>query len=292
MIRKYKQIFIFILCIIATGCSNNDDEITPSDISDITSTPGAGYIKLEWEKPDDGTIYYTKVKYFDPLEQREMWRLSSTDTIRIPNTRAKFGEYDFSLETFSHSGKGSGVLHFITAVSGIAPATEVVIPIKLTGDQLSTNAQSVDDPIERLVDGKTDTFFHTTWQDPVPEKPHWIQIELMKELKVFQFQYAPRQGNSSNRPVNFDLFGSMNSEDWFLIKNFTKEADNLPVSGTDEYKSPTITSPQSFKYLKYSVNETNTETVYWSMSEFRLYTVDITDPEAEETEVKKPIVTE
>lgn len=281
-----KKIIINTLMLLCLGCffsscSDDKDKITPGDISDIESIAGPGYIKLQWEMPEDGAIFYTKVKYFDHLEQKEMWRLSSTDTIHIPNTRAKFGEYDFNLQTFSSTGTANPTIHEIKASSGMAPSTEVVTPIQLLADQLSTNAQEpTEGPIANLVDGDTKTFFHTQWSSGSPAKPHWMQVELSKELQVFRFQYAPR-GNNSNKPTDFDLFGSLDGEYWELIKNFTLEADKLPVTSTEEYKSPTITAPNPFKYLKFSVNETNTGTVYWTMSEFRIYTVTVIDPEAE-----------
>lgn len=271
-----------LLCfgLFMTSCSNDDDNISPSDISEISTTPGPGYIKIKWDKPDDGTIYYTKIKYFDHLEQKEMWRLSSTDTIQIPNTRAKFGEYEFFLQTYSVTNNANSNIHEVKGVSGVAPATEVVKQITLYEDQLSTNAQEPSEgEIKNLIDGKTDTFFHTQWSGNSPAKPHWMQIALKQELKVFRFQYTPRN-NGGNIPTDFDLLGSMDGQTWTIIKNFTKDADKLPVSANTDYKSPTMTADSPFLFLKFSVNETNDGTDFWAMSEFRLYDVNVIDPEA------------
>lgn len=270
-----------LLAVCTSSCTNSDEGIIPDDISDITSQSGPGYINLKWTKPEGDNIFYTRVEYFDHLEQRKMWRLSSTDTIRIPNTRAKFGEYEFTLQTYSKDDNRNSNIHSIKAKSGAAPITEVMTPITIDASQLSTNAQEPSEgPIKNLVDGDTKTYFHSTWSGTVPAAPHWIEIELKEEIEVFKFQYAPRN-NGNNKPIDFDLLGSIDGQDWTLIKNFTKEADNLPTGNKEEYKSATIHAPQPFKFLKLSVNKTNSGSVFWTMSEFRLYSVHVIDPEAE-----------
>ena len=284
---KYILTGLFGLCMI--GCSSDDNKETPSDIKNIESIAGPGYINLKWDYPDDGSVFYTKVKYYDHLKKKDMVRLSSIDTIRIPNTRNKYGEYEFFLQTYSKTDTPNSNIHSIKAISGKKPITEVANLIKLTEEQLSTNAQEPSEgPIKNLLDGNTGTFFHTQWSAPVPAGPHWMQIELSNSLQVFRFQYDPRN-NGNNKPTNFDLLGSMDGEEWFLIKNFTKEADGLPVTATDGYKSPTIKSEKPFKFLRFSVNKTNSGSIFWTMSEFRLYDVDVIDPEAPDVEVTEEL---
>lgn len=282
MKHLYKFTFLLVLVFFTASCDNSNESITPDDISDVSALPGPGYINLKWVKPEGDNILYTKVEYFDHLEQRLMWRLSTTDTIRIPNTRAKYGEYEFFLQTYSKTEDKNSNIHLIKMASGIAPATEIATQLTLDGDQLSTNAQEPSEgPIKNLVDGDIKTYFHSTWSGTPPAKPHWIQISLSKELNVFRFQYAPRN-NANNKPTDFDLFGSLDGKDWVLIKNFTKDADKLPTTSTDEFKSETIHADKPFKFLKLSVNETNSGSVFWTMSEFRLYDIKVIDPESEE----------
>lgn len=277
----YKLALLLVLGFASASCSNSDEGIKPDDISDISGISGPGYINLKWVKPEGDNILYTRVEYFDHLEQRLMWRLSTTDTIRIPNTRAKYGEYEFSLQTYSKTEDKNSNIHTIKMKSGKAPATEIATPLTLESEQLSTNAQEPSEGhIKNLVDGDVKTYFHSTWSGTPPAKPHWIQINLAKELESFRFQYAPRN-NGNNKPTDFDLLGSMDGKEWTLIKNFTKEADKLPTGSTEEYKSPTIKSEKPFKFLRLSVNKTNSGSVFWTMSEFRLYDIKIVDPEAE-----------
>lgn len=282
MIKNIFKISTLFTLLLAMGCSSDDKGVTPADISDITAEPGKGNITLKWTMPEDGNIFYTKISYYDHLEKRKMWRLSSTNEILIPNTRAKYGEYEFNLESFSNTDTRNGNVHALTAVSGPAEVTEKRDLVTLKEEYLATNAQEpTEGPIKSLVDNNTGTFFHTRWSSPVPPAPHWITIDLSwrEPTKVFAFSYSPRN-NANNKPTDFDIMGSMDGEEWFLIKNFTKEIDKLPVSATESYTSPTIKSDKPFTHLKLSVNKTNTGSIFWTMSVFKLYDVAVYDPEA------------
>ena len=81
------------------------------------------------------------------------------DSIEIPDTRKKFGEYQFSVQTVSPTGDKSAV-QTISKVSEPALPTFVSTQIALTAADLSTNAQEpTEGPIANLLDGNTGTFF-------------------------------------------------------------------------------------------------------------------------------------
>lgn len=100
---------------------------------------------LRWATPDDNTIRYIKVSYYDYLLEQDVVRLASVyaDSVLIPDTRKKFGEYEFKVQSYSETGD-AGNVQTIKAVSEPAPV-QVVFgeskQIALTVDQLSTNAQ-------------------------------------------------------------------------------------------------------------------------------------------------------
>src|SRR6266536_159837 len=51
------------------------------------------------------------------------------------------------------------------------------------------------------VDGNTNTFWHTQWQDDSPECPHEIIIELSEPATIKGFTYLPRQDESENGTI-------------------------------------------------------------------------------------------
>lgn len=261
------------------GCTEKESGVIPSGISNVRSEERPGGIFLHWDMPADSSALYVRVSYHDPLLKKEVSRLSSCDTILLPDTRQKYGEYTILLQPFSPTDMG-GLTESITAVSGKAPETRVASQLILKAGDLSTNAQEPSEgPIAGLLDGNMDTYFHTAWSVDIPA-PHWMAVKLPQEMKeYYRFYYAPRQ-NGNNKPTDFDLMGSTDGQTWFLIRNFTKEADKLPVTSAEAYTSPDFKVEKPFSYVKLVVNKTNSSSVFWTMSEFKIYTVTVVDPEA------------
>lgn len=286
MKNRFKHIaFISLLGLCVASC-NEDDGIIPLPVTNphYDSTPGR--IVLRWETPKDGNIEYIQVNYYDPLQKQDVMRTASiyADSIEIPETRKKYGEYSFAIKSVSTTGDYSEV-YTLSAISQPAEQTWTPTTIKLTEDMLTTNAQEPSEgPIANLVDDNTNSFFHTAWSVDIPG-PHYMEISLPETIdNWWQFYYAPR-ANGNNKPTDFDLMGSMDGNNWFLIKNFTKDADKLPTDSKTTFTSERMNAEsQPFKYLKFVVNETNTGSIFWTMSEFKVYVVALIDPEAPDEE--------
>lgn len=279
--RNFKYIIFFILLIIFSFVNcKNEDEIVPANIYDISVSSEPGYITLHWKIPEDSlSIQYIKVTYYDPLLKKDVLRTGSiySDTMHIPNTRKKYGEYTFKIQPISHTDTG-GDIHEISITSEIAPAT--FIDNILTISELSSNAQEPSEgPIANLIDGNLGNFFHSRWSDPVPPSPHWFQGKLSAQVAGNYKIFYGNRSNGSNKPTDFDLMGSTDGEEWFLIKNFTKEKDNLNVASSGTWTSTMHEATRVFNYVRFVVNQTNTGTVFFTMSEFRIYSITKVDPE-------------
>ena len=282
-----KSIYKYIVCLLLgsgclASCSNNEEGVTPSSIANLHYDSTPGRIVLRWDTPDDGTIRYIQVNFYNYLTKQDEMRTASiyADSINIPETREKYGEYTFSVRTVSPDGTLSEA-QVIKATSKPKEKTWTPSAMKLTAEMLGTNAQEPSEgPIAGLVDDNTATFFHTAWSVDIPG-PHYMTVALPKTIDGWwQFYYAPR-ANGNNKPTDFDLQGSTDGQNWFLIKNFTKDGDKLPVDSKTTYMSPRMdASSKPFKHLKFIVNATNSNSVFWTMSEFKVYTVALIDPEA------------
>ena len=287
-----KRIFIYIFLVVISSaglcsCSSDEAEITPSEVSNLHFSSLPGQIILRWTTPQDGTVECVKVTYHDPrLDQNEK-RLASVyaDSIVIPDTRKKFGDYTFTVSTVSPSGKESSPQQ-IVAQSEAAPVT-LYNPhtIALTVDMLSTNAQEqTEGDISNLLDGNVDTYFCTDWHGLVPG-PHWFEVELPQPISTgWQFHYSTRNNASSNYdPTDFDVYGSTDGDEWFLIQHFDNTKYDLPNGAAKSFVSPVIDArSHPFQFLKFIVNKTQRGAVFFTMSEFGINAYDILDPEAED----------
>ena len=287
MKKLSKFLAIGLLGVFAASCSSNDEtSIIPTDITNLRAESTPGRIVLRWDTPADAsTIEYIQVNYYDHRSKMDSKRLASiyADSIEIPDTRKRYGTYDFVVKTVSPSG-AFGTEHEISYTSEAAQKTwKNPSQYPLAASMFSSNAQEpTEGPVSSLVDyDNASSFFHTAWSQDIPG-PHTLTISFPETIdKAFYFWYSPRN-NGNNKPTNFDLMGSMtgNEDDWFLIKNFTKEADGLPTTSTGTYTSPVLYGDETpFKYLKMVVNATNNGSVFWTMGKFKFYTYEAIDPE-------------
>ena len=174
------------------GCDKNFEEFetsgggSPATIELSTVTPEAlpGQIKLTWKAPE-GDYAYMQIRYYDPLLKKNVCKIASKGTTEmlIENTRARFGDYTFYLQTFSAAHE-AGAVQELKARSGAMPASYTEksrTQVTLTVDQLSCNYPDASEGyFDRLIDGKTadPSFFHTNWHSPQVALPHYIQIDL------------------------------------------------------------------------------------------------------------------
>lgn len=294
MKMNFEYIIAAILFVGMTGC---DDKLETFEIAGGVTAPTAittsvvnsealpGQIKLVWEKPAEGAFDYLQIKYYDPLAKEDVCKIASIGTTEmlIDNTRARFGDYSFFFQTFNAAHQGSVVTE-IKAKSGAAPSTTTEksrTEVKLTVDQLSTNAQEPSEgPIKNLIDGNKGSFFHTRWNSPQIELPHYIQIDFNEAHEDFAIYYQNRTDNtwtSDGRPSVVELQVSNDGENWETLSTLS----GLPTTHSSEYTSAFVTPGKSFTHFRFNVIATSGNTKYFNMAEFKFYDVevDVYDPE-------------
>ena len=89
--------------------------------------------------------------------------------------------------------------------------------------------------------------------------------------------------NGNNIPDDVDIMGSNDGVNFELIENLTKAKNGMLMS-TTPYMSPVLgDNSKPYRYIRYSVNHTNTGSVFFSMAEFKSFEVNasVLDPEAD-----------
>lgn len=274
-----------------------DDKINEFEIDVSTESPAIvesstvktealpGQILLSWEVPE-GDYSYLQIKYYDPWQKKDIYKIASKETteVLIENTLARFGEYTFYFQTFNAEHRGGEIIE-IKAISGTAETSYTEksrTKIELSAKQLSTNAQEpTEGPISNLIDGKSNTFFHTRWSSPQIALPHYIQIDFEKEHQNFAIFYQNRTDNtwtSEGRPSVVELQISNDGENWETTKNLT----GLPTSHSSTYTSDFIITDKKYKFFRFLVTATSGNTSYFNLAQFAFYDVDIEvyDPES------------
>lgn len=283
-----KYMMAALVMIGMCGCDDNLElfEVTgstaaPVAVENISSEALPGQILLRWEVPAGAEYHYVQVKYTDPLLKKDVYRVASlgTDSLLIDNTRARFGEYEFRFQSFNYKDEG-GEVKTIKAVSGKAPATQTVTlkKIVLKENQLSSNyPEPTEGPIKNLLDGNSNTFFHTRWSSPQYDLPHYIQVDLNEPHENFCFYYQNRNGSQVGAQ-KLEVQISNDGEDWETIETISS---GLPSGAKEEYTSEVFQPGKTFTHFRYNVVKTYGDAKYFNMAEFALYDaqIDIYDPE-------------
>ena len=177
--------------------------------------------------------------------------------------------------------------------------------IDLTADMLSTNAPSnyEEDP-DKLLDGDTNTFFHSTWGSGQYQKLTWfdgatygdglsewpyLQMDLPESIYTLKFSYTTRSNDAKYAPKGFMLQGSKDGVNWEDAYELTPEKDNLPTGAGETYVSPVISLGDHYNHLRLQLTAATYKN-YLVMSELSLYKVEENPEYGKDSIQKDPIL--
>jgi hypothetical protein len=135
------------------------------------------------------------------------------------------------------------------------PAAEPVDKATLTVVKVDSEETAGEDGRGvNAVDGNSDTFWHTQWQDASPECPHEIIIELSPATTIKGFAYLPRQDDSENGSIkDYEFYVSADDQ------NFEQPVCKGTFKNSKDKKSVTF-EPVKCRFIKLkALSEVNGE---------------------------------
>lgn len=280
------------LLVGVTACSD-DDKTVPSSVFDqssVTSVAKPGEVVFHWTKPADPDYYYVKVKYNDPQKGEVVKNASAyADSMVVDGLYAKYGALDYQFSFVSRDGGETAPFTVSAKAGAVAPTVKdagLGDAISLTGDDLWTDDQeSSEGPIKNLVDGDASTYFHMSWSNPSPF-PHYIVVDLKKEVHGVTFSYICRNQNNKDNPKQITAFGSeeFSKSTSDLANAFQLEVmSGLPGDKAASYESPHIISSKPFRYLWLRIDSSTSGSNWVALAELSVTEVNTTiyDPENE-----------
>ena len=137
--------------------------------------------------------------------------------------------------------------------------TGIVGDGQFTCNYPASTSQESGNTYANLIDGKSNTYFHSGYGDSFGDgSKHYLQVSLNKLVKTFRFYYKKRQGTNNNRPTDILIEGSVNGEDFEEVTAITS---GLPTDeNITDYYSEAICMDKAYKYLRFTVRNTNTNT--------------------------------
>lgn len=166
----------------------------------------------------------------------------------------------------------------------ITSGSQMSSPFSCSSDEEGGNGYTFD----FVVDGKTDTYWHSTWSGGnVASHSHWFQVTLNEPIAdaTNLVAYIYRRTSAANDHITvMSVYGSDDSaaledeteDSWTLIGNI-----NTPwTNGQTEVTSNILTSNGAYSYLRFYIDDTAGSGIsstrgYAHMAEFQLYPVTI-----------------
>lgn len=98
-----------------------------------------------------------------------------------------------------------------------------------------------------LIDGNSETFWHTPWSGNIPAWPHEATIDLGEQISLTKFIFLNRHNNGGNAPRDIDLQVSTDGMNFTTHQSFMNT--NTVAGATVSFD---ITTPVSTRYVRIS----------------------------------------
>lgn len=96
-----------------------------------------------------------------------------------------------------------------------------------------------------LIDGRSDTYWHTEWHAPAAQYPHHVTIDLGVDSELRGFTITPRQGRASSRVRKVAFYLSHDGLTWA-----EKPACTLEMADGDNEQTVMLPEPETAKFVK------------------------------------------
>ena len=234
------------------------------------------------EKEDDAALYVVNSRNGNEIN---LW--NNGNTLHVDGSK--------NLVQWNDNAAGGGI--FVIAEEGEisvtrdvyvnANAAKTTLPYAIqqayglvtdASNYYSNHKSTVEGSYEALLDNVETTYFHSAYGDEQGDDTHYIQANLGENNSIdeFYFYMKPRSGNGNNRPVNITVSGSNDNEEFTEIAKVTTTLDG---SMTPYISAKLGTDGTNYQYIRLTVDKTNTNTVFFTLSELYLFpaTNDVTN---------------
>ena len=128
-----------------------------------------------------------------------------------------------------------------------------VFPLMTASASSEAGVSGNEGGVEFLIDGNTDTYWHSKWSSPVAELPHWVEVDMGTDYYVNQVEMYRRMtaGNNDIRRCTLQL--STDGFDWSNEDEYFWDTD----AAADKYRKTVFATPKRARYVRIFITESN-----------------------------------
>lgn len=136
---------------------------------------------------------------------------------------------------------------------------------KAFADSEEKNAGNNEGAAQNVLDGKTSTWWHTSYSANMTKVPHWITIDTLSQTKIDAYEYVSRNGNGNVRKYQLQISDTNDDSSFKTIKEGEMSNGGKTLIELD--------SPVTARFYRLYITETygNPENTFASAAEINLY---------------------
>ncbi|HEX3010103.1 MAG TPA: DUF4959 domain-containing protein [Bacteroidales bacterium] len=211
-------------------------------IKTVQLVPDFGGAKVSWENVTGATVS-VQVMYKDNDGKKVANLFTSAAAAGeglISNLNAN--ERVFSVTVTDIAGNVSDPVSFT-----VLPLAESLVDKSQWAVVSFSSEEPAENPngfAKNIFDGKLNTFWHSAWSSSQPGYPHWIIVDMQKEITISRFECFRRQGNG-NGQTSHQFLTSTDGATWVDQGTFAFDA------GKDAGQSFRMVKNPKARYFKY-----------------------------------------
>lgn len=159
---------------------------------------------------------------------------------------------------------------------------------------LGSSDYSPQDQGYNLLDGNTDTYFHSNYGDNrKPLQDQWIRVSYPSGISTFSFNYTNRNTASDaySHIKTMVVEGSVDDNTYTTIKEYTAD-DHLPNTASGTFSSGTLgIADQVYKYLRFRVTSTYQNADFYYLAELSVTRSNLSTTESEAVSTLQDAIT-
>lgn len=159
------------------------------------------------------------------------------------------------------------IVSVVEDLSGLPLADRAGWTITASSEEKTGESGGKNGLAKYAIDGLTGTFWQSEWEASTAQPPHYVAINMGKEVKMIGFQYVAR-GHNTGWPKTIVVETSLNGTEWKSVNTYT----DLPAGALKEFRT-LFKEAKPTRYFRLTITEIHGGGPFSALAEVNAFTL-------------------